>query len=70
MGRLVDVEDLVTAQQIADRFGVAQVQTVYNWERRYPAFPLPAWKIGRWRLWLWSEVEAWGRVTDRLPSGS
>lgn len=66
MGRRVDIDDLVAAQQIAERLGLAYVQTVYNWIDRYPDFPAPAWTHGRIRLWLWPEVAAWARETGRL----
>jgi len=70
MGRRVDLEDLVAAQQIAERFGLAQVQSVYNWLTRYPDFPEPVWQLGRLRLWLWPEVRAWGIATGRLSERS
>lgn len=66
MGQRVDIEDLVAAQQIAERFDLAQIQTVYKWIERYPDFPAPVWQLGRFRLWLWPEVQAWGVVTGRL----
>ena len=69
MGRRVDVDDLVTAGQIAERLDLAFAETVYNWVNRYPEFPDPAWHVGRIRLWLWTEVRAWAAATDRLPSG-
>jgi len=70
MGRMVDVDDLVTASQIADWLGLAHAETVYNWVTRYPEFPEPAWRVGRARLWLWSEVRVWASATGRLPAGS
>jgi len=66
MGRRVDVDDLVTAGQIAERLGLAFAETVYNWVNRYPEFPDPVWHVGRIRLWLWSEVRAWAIATGRL----
>jgi predicted DNA-binding transcriptional regulator AlpA len=69
MGRHVDVDDLVTAQTIAARLGLAYHQTVYNWASRHEEFPTPVWAEGRWRLWLWSEVRAWAAATNRLPPG-
>ncbi len=66
MGRRVDVDDLVTAVQIAERLGLAYAETVYNWINRYPDFPSPVWTDGRSRLWLWPEVAAWARATGRL----
>lgn len=66
MGRKVDLDDLVTSQQIATRLGLAYVQTVHNWIHRYPDFPGPVWTEGRFKLWLWPEVARWARETGRL----
>jgi len=70
MGRQVDVDDLVTSGQIAERLGIAFSETVSNWMTRYPDFPRPVWQVDRFRLWLWSEVRSWAVDTDRLPPRS
>jgi predicted DNA-binding transcriptional regulator AlpA len=67
VSRTVKVENLIEAQGIADRLGLAQRQTIDSWMRRHPDFPRPLGTWGRTRLWDWSEVEAWARRTGRLP---
>ena len=72
MGRLVDVEDLVTTARIAERFAVSR-NAVHEWRQRLrgPPFPEPVLRVpcGTWDvfLWLWPEVEAWGRTSGRFP---
>ncbi len=62
----VDPEELVGAADIAERLGIAYVETVHSWRRRYPDFPQPAVVRGRLMLWHWPDVEAWARATGRL----
>jgi transposase-like protein len=64
---MVDIDDLVDATEIARRFGVARQSVVHDWRRRHADFPQPVFQALRTRLWLWSEVEAWGVETGRLP---
>lgn len=63
MGRSVDVDDLVDAHDVAEVLGLAQPNTVYLYQRRYPDMPKPVFERGRYRmrLWLRSEMEAWSR---------
>jgi hypothetical protein len=64
VSRLVDVDDLMTAGEIAALIGV-RPSAVSNWQRRYPGFPAPVrtWadkgRTGRRALWLKPEVLAW-----------
>lgn len=65
MSRLVDVDDLMSAGDIARLVGV-RPSAVSNWQRRYPGFPAPVrvWAeegTGRRALWLKSDVLAWYR---------
>ena len=66
VGRSVEVEDLIDAQGIADRLGLAQRQTINSWIARYPDFPAPLGTWGGARIWEWPQVEAWARATGRL----
>jgi hypothetical protein len=66
MGRTVDLDDLVSAAEIAERFGVRRPQVVHDWVRRHEGFPEPVYRRDRVRLWLWPEVAAWGKTTGRL----
>lgn len=67
VGRTIEVENLIDAQGIADRLGLAQRQTISSFVSRYPDFPKPLGMWGRTRLWDWTEVEAWARATGRYP---
>ena len=62
----VYVDELVGAAEIADRLGLAQVQTVHSWRRRYSDFPEPVAQLGQALIWAWPEIEAWARRTGRL----
>jgi hypothetical protein len=66
VGRKVDVDDLVGAAEIADRLGVAYVETVHSWRRRHADFPEPVAKLRQALIWSWPDVEAWARATGRL----
>lgn len=61
MGRMVDVDDLVDAHEVASILGLAQPNTVYQYQRRYPDMPRPIYQRGarRAQLWLRSEIEHW-----------
>ena len=66
MGRRVDVDDLVGAQEIADRLGVSRPQTVHVWRGRHADFPDPVVTLTMGLLWSWPDVEAWAKSTGRL----
>ena len=67
MAVMVDVDDLVSAGQIAERAGVT-VAAVSNWSARNVSFPAPVRDECRSRLWLWSEVQVWLGATRRAGS--
>lgn len=64
--RQVKVSELVGAADIADRLGIARVQTVHNWIRRGIGFPAPVTVISRVQIWVWPDVERWAEQTGRL----
>lgn len=66
MGRTVRVEHLVGAAEIADRLGLAHVQTVHTLRRRHPDFPEPVATLRQAMVWSWPDVERWARATGRL----
>ena len=66
MGRKLDADDLVGAAEIAERLGLAQVQTVHTWRRRYEDFPEPVARLKQALIWSWPDVEAWALATKRL----
>jgi predicted DNA-binding transcriptional regulator AlpA len=61
MGRMVDVDDLADAHDVARLLGLAHTNTVHQYQRRYPDMPRPIYQPGgrRAQLWLRSEIEAW-----------
>lgn len=61
MSPLVDTEDLVDAQGVAEILGLAYRNTVSVYQKRYPDMPRPIVDLGRGRprLWLRPEVEEW-----------
>lgn len=61
---MVDVDDLVDAHDVAAMLGLAQPNTVHQYQRRYADMPKPIYQPGgrRASLWLRSEIEAWNRA--------
>jgi hypothetical protein len=65
MGRKLDADDLVGAAEIAERLGLAQVQTVHTWRRRYADFPEPVARLKQALIWSWPDVARWAQDTGR-----
>lgn len=65
MGRKLDADDLVGAAEIAERLGLAQVQTVHTWRRRYEDFPEPVARLKQALIWSWPDVERWAIESGR-----
>ena len=66
MAGKVNMNDLVSASEIAARLGSGRTSYVHTLRRRHPDFPKPQGKMGNSLVWLWPEVEAWARATGRL----
>jgi len=49
----VDDNDLVDAEEIARRMGLARPQAVYTWRRRNADFPEP---VAVTTVWRWGDV--------------
>ena len=64
--RSVLVKNLVGAQEIADRLGIAHRQTVITWTRRYDDFPEPLVRLNNAWVWDWPDIEAWAKRTGRI----
>ena len=64
MNRRVDLDDLIDATDVATILGLSRATSVYVYLSRYPDMPRPVVDRGpkRARLWLRTEVEAWGRT--------
>lgn len=69
VGTLIDTDDLVDAHGVAEILGLAQRNTVSQYQRRYPDMPRPVVDLGsgRPRLWSRTAVSEWAR--ERRNSG-
>jgi glutathione-regulated potassium-efflux system ancillary protein KefG len=63
MPPFIDVDDVIDAQMVAEVLGLAQRNTVSQYQRRYPDMPRPVIDLGqgRCKLWLRSEIVRWMR---------
>ncbi len=61
MGRRIDVDDLVSAAEVAEILGLAHHNSVTTYLHRYPDFPVPVVdkSNGRIRLWLREDIRRW-----------
>jgi hypothetical protein len=68
VGRIVDVDDLIGASEVARILGLKQATSVFVYLERYPSMPRPVVDRGdnRAKLWLRGDVEEWqrGRARD------
>ena len=62
MAPRVNTEDLIGAAEVARILRLAHHNSVTTYLRRYPDFPRPIVDLpeSRIRLWLRSEITAWG----------
>lgn len=65
MGRMVDVDDLVTAGVVVVRMGLSRSQRVHQLMRATPPMPDPVYVGPKTLLWAWSDVSAWAAETGR-----
>ena len=65
MGIVTANLDLVGAQEIATRLGVA-VSTVHQWRTRQ-ILPAPDYRLAMGDVWEWATIEEFARMTGRLP---
>ena len=61
MPRHFNADDVIDAQGVAELLGLAQRNTVSQYQRRYADMPRPIIDLGqgRCKLWLRSELEQW-----------
>lgn len=64
--RKVDMDDLVSASEIARRLGSERTSYVHDLRRRHEDFPKPVRKLGSSWVWSWAAVEKWAKKTGRL----
>lgn len=66
MGRLVDLDDLVSARIVVARLGWKRIQRLHTARERY-GFPDPVKTVSRTSLWLWPDVRAWALTEGWVP---
>ena len=69
MGRMVDLDDLIDAAEVARICGLSTRNSVRTYRTRYADFPDPVVDLGEGRclLWLRTDVESWNRDRPRRP---
>ncbi|MCU1497582.1 MAG: hypothetical protein JWM47_1535 [Acidimicrobiales bacterium] len=65
VGRILDVDDLIDAQGVADLLGLSSRSAVSVYRSRYANFPAPAVERGGARLWHREDVLAWKAAVRR-----
>ena len=68
MSPIVNTEDLIDAQAVANILGLAHRNTVSAYQKRYREMPRPVIDLGRGRprLWLRPEIVSWAARTGRI----
>jgi predicted DNA-binding transcriptional regulator AlpA len=63
---VVDTDDLIDTQGVAEILGLAYRNTVLQYQQRYSDMPKPVFDLGKGRvkLWLRSEVRQWAEKLD------
>lgn len=56
---MVDIDNIVGANEIAERLQRAHSSIVHQWRLRNIGFPEPCAVISAGMLWEWDKVEAW-----------
>jgi predicted DNA-binding transcriptional regulator AlpA len=64
VAELIDPDDLLDAEAVADLLGLASAGVISVYRTRYEDFPPPRIERGRCRLWLRADVAAWKRKRD------
>jgi glutathione-regulated potassium-efflux system ancillary protein KefG len=67
VGRKIDVDDLIDANEVARLLGLAHRNSVTTYLNRYPDMPRPTFEIreSRIRLWARPEILSWATRTGR-----
>jgi glutathione-regulated potassium-efflux system ancillary protein KefG len=72
MTPMINTDDLLDAQGVADLLGLRHPNSVHTYLRRYPDMPRPILDLGpgRPRLWLRPEVERWRLGRRPVPAAT
>jgi predicted DNA-binding transcriptional regulator AlpA len=67
MGRRVNTDDLIDAQDVATILGLSRREAVSVYQHRYSDMPRPVVDLGarRVKLWLRPEMLRWAMTTGR-----
>ena len=67
---MVNTDDLIDAQTVAEFLGLSHRNTVSTYQKRYPVMPRPVVDlgVGRPRLWLRSEIVEWAEKSRSVRS--
>jgi len=68
---MVNTDDLIDAQGVAELLGLSHRNSVSGYQQRYPDMPRPAVSLGAGRptLWLRPEIEEWLRRRGPVRRG-
>ena len=66
MGRLVDLDDIVSARIVVARLGWRRTQRLHK-ARQKRGFPEPVKTLSRTLLWLWPDVRQWALDEGWVP---
>jgi len=68
MSPIVNTDDLIDAQAVAEILSLAHRNTVSAYQKRYPDMPRPVIDLGRGRprLWLRPQIALWASTTGRV----
>lgn len=68
VARLVDLDDLLDAHDVAELIGLTNPNGLPMYRARYDDFPEPVWRSrgGRCQVWLREDVVGWAQKTGRL----
>lgn len=68
MSRMVAIDDLIDAHEVASLLGLSHHNTVSVYQHRYGDMPQPALDLGKGRvkLWLRPEIERWRGELEKV----
>lgn len=69
MGLTIDLDDLLSATEVANVLGLAQQNSVTTYLHRYESFPRPVVdkSSGHIRLWRRQDIELWHGSRENGP---
>jgi len=66
----IDTKELIDARGVAELLSLSHPNSVSTYQRRYPEMPRPVVNLGlgRCKLWVRSEIDAWNLTRERGPT--